>query len=89
MSSNSQIIDFFKDESLKNIAVELILLGEPGRDILHIIKDMKLRKLKNDLNVVNKLIQTQGFTTELLEKKQNIKNEILRLNTAIVNNLLT
>lgn len=89
LSSNSQIIDFFKDESLKNIAVELILLGEPGRDILHIIKDMKLRKLKNDLNVVNKLIQTQGFTTELLEKKQNIKNEILRLNTAIVNNLLT
>ena len=87
--SHSQIIDFFKDEGLKNIAVELILLGEPQRDILHIIKDMKLRKLKNDLNVVNKLIQINGFTTELLEKKQNIKNEILRLDTAIVNNLLT
>ena len=87
--THSQIIDFFKDESLKNIAVELILLGEPQRDILHIIKDIKLRKLKNDLNVVNKLIQESGFTTELLEKKKNIKNEILRLDTAIVNNLLT
>jgi predicted house-cleaning noncanonical NTP pyrophosphatase (MazG superfamily) len=87
--THSQIIDFFKDESLKNIAVELILLGEPQRDILQIIKDMKLRKLKNDLNVVNKLIQAEGFTAELLEKKQNIKNEILRLNTGIVNNLLT
>ncbi len=87
--THSQIIDFFKDESLKNIAVELVLLGEPQRDILHIIKDIKLRKLKNDLNVVNKLIQANGFTTELLEKKQNIKNDILRLDTAIVNNLLT
>ncbi len=87
--THSQIIDFFKDESLKNIAVELILLGESQRDILHIIKDIKLRKLKNDLNVVNKLIQESGFTTELLEKKKNIKNEILRLDTAIVNNLLT
>ncbi len=87
--THSQIIDFFKDESLKNIAVELILLGEPQRDILHIIKDIKLRKLKNDLSVVNKQIITDGFTTELLEKKQNIKNEILRLNTAIVSNLLT
>ncbi len=87
--THSQIIDFFKDESLKNIAVELILLGDPQRDILHIIKDMKLRKLKNDLNVVNKQIQSEGFTAELLERKQNIKNEILRLNTAIVSNLLT
>ncbi len=50
---------------------------------------MKLRKLKNDLNVVNKQIQSEGFTAELLERKQNIKNEILRLNTAIVSNLLT
>ncbi|MBI9031565.1 DNA primase [bacterium] len=87
--THSQIIDFFKEESLKNIAVELVLLGQPQRDILHIIKDMKLRKLKNDLNVVNKEIQIEGFTTELLEKKQNIKNEILRLDTAIVSNLLT
>ena len=87
--THSQIIDFFNDESLKNIAVELILLGEPQRDILHIIKDIKLRKLKNDLNVVNKQIQAEGFTTELLEKKQNIKNEILRLDTAIISNLLT
>lgn len=89
LTSHSQIIDFFKDESLKNIAVELVLLGQPQRDVLHIIKDIKLRKLKNDLIVVNKLIQNQGFTTELLEKKQSIKNEILRLDTAIVNNLLT
>ena len=87
--THSQIIDFFKEESLKNIAVELILLGEPQRDILHIIKDIKLRKLKNDLSAVNKMMQNQGFTAELLEKKQSIKNEILRLDTAIVSNLLT
>ena len=87
--AHSQIIDFFKDESLKNMAAELILLGEPQREILHIIKDVKLRKLKNDLIVVNKRIQSEGFTTELLEIKKNIKHEILRLDTAIVNNLLT
>ena len=87
--AHSQIIDFFKDESLKNMAAELILLGEPQREILHIIKDVKLRKLKNDLMVVNKRIQSEGFTTELLEIKKNIKHEILRLDTAIVNNLLT
>lgn len=87
--AHSQIIDIFEDESLKNMAAELILLGEPQREILHIIKDVKLRKLKNDLNVVNKRIETEGLTTEILELKKNIKHEILCLDTAIVNNLLT
>lgn len=87
--AHSQIIDFFEDESLKNMAAELILLGEPQREILHIIKDVKLRKLKNDLIVVNKRIETEGLTTEILELKKNIKHEILCLDTAIVNNLLT
>lgn len=87
--AHSQIIDIFEDESLKNIAAELILLGEPQREILHIIKDVKLRKLKNDLNIVNKRIETEGLTTEILELKKNIKHKILCLDTAIVNNLLT
>ncbi len=89
LDSHSQIIDFFEDENLKNKAAELILMGVPGRNILLIINDVKLRKLKYDLQEVNRQIGKEGATTYLVKEKNNIKNKIQQLDIAIVNNLLT
>ncbi|OQY39179.1 MAG: DNA primase [Candidatus Cloacimonetes bacterium 4572_65] len=89
LDSYSQVIDFLDDDSLKNKVAELILMGEPKPDILNIKRDLLLRKLKKELTYISGQIRANGATSELLEKKRNIKNEIQQLDMSIVNNLLT
>jgi len=82
------IINSVEDEIHRNTIAELLIEEIPELEISDVIKTVKLRKLKKDLNDINQQIYKTDNKQELISKKTDIKKQIQLLDGKIVRKTL-
>jgi len=82
------LLEKIEDENLKNIIAELIISEPTKSPVDEIIKSLKLRKYKNDLEQINEQILTSPKDMELFSRKNELKKKILELDKKVVRKTL-
>lgn len=84
----SALLDNVENSEVKDILGELLFEDSPQIDTKALIKDLKLRKLKRDLEGLDQAIQEDSQNMELLKEKEKLSREYRRLTKRVVNKVL-
>ncbi len=82
------LLEKIEDEKLNLLMASLLMDESLVMTEAEIINQMKLKKLRRDLNIVTKQMNQNVEDMELFEKKQFLSREIRRLSNKVVNKTL-
>ncbi|MDD4148265.1 MAG: hypothetical protein PHO85_07080, partial [Candidatus Cloacimonetes bacterium] len=75
-------------DEIKNGMAELLFEDLHLANLSGMIRDLKLRKLKRDLEVLDKAINRDSGNLELLKQKETLSREYRRMTKRVVNKVL-
>ena len=81
-------LDNIENIEIKNSMAELLFEDFQQASLSSIIKDLKLRKLKRDLEALDKAIARDPDNLELLKQKETLSREYRRMTKRVVNKVL-
>lgn len=81
-------LDNIENIEIKNSMAELLFEDFQQASLSGIIKDLKLRKLKRDLEALDKAIARDPDNLELLKQKETLSREYRRMTKRVVNKVL-
>jgi DNA primase len=82
------LLDDIENNEIKDSLAELLFEDTPPVSMKALIKDLKLRKLKRDLEGLDKAIAADTENLELLKQKDKLSREYRRLTKRVVNKVL-
>jgi DNA primase len=82
------LLDDIENDEIKNSMAELLFEDLHLANLSGMIRDLKLRKLKRDLEVLDKAINRDSGNLELLKQKETLSREYRRMTKRVVNKVL-
>jgi len=83
------LLDDIENNEIKNSMAELLFEDFHLANISKMIRDLKLRKLKRDLEALDKAINQDSGDLELLKQKETLSREYRRMTKRVVNKVLS
>jgi DNA primase len=88
MTQVSGLINLTDDLIMQNTISEFIMTDAPNIKLEEMINDLKLRKYQKELKDINNRIMNDPKDMELISKKKELKQMLLKLNKKIVRKTL-